>query len=52
MSIEQMIELFQQWPILLFALVLWNTERNARVAAEKRERELLRDIAKIGNEDT
>jgi hypothetical protein len=52
MGIEQAIQLFQNWPFLLFALVLWNTERTARIAAEKRERELLRDIAKLDPEDT
>jgi len=52
MEIEQAIQLFQNWPMLLFALVLWNSERTSRIAAEKRERDILRDIAKIGGEDT
>lgn len=51
MGIEQAIQMFQNWPFLLFALVLWNTERAARIAAEKRERDLLRDVAKLGSED-
>lgn len=45
MGIEQAIQLFQNWPFLLFALVLWNSERIARIEAEKRERSLLRDMA-------
>jgi hypothetical protein len=52
MGIEQAIQLFQNSALLIFALTLWNSERCARIAAEKRERELLRDIAKIGSEDT
>lgn len=52
MGIEQAIQLFQNWPFLLFSLVLWNTERQARIAAEKRERGLLRDMAKMPEEDT
>jgi hypothetical protein len=47
MSIEQVIGMFQNWPFLLFALVLWNTERQARISAEKREREILRDMAQM-----
>jgi len=52
MAIEQAIQLFQNWPFLLFALVLWNTERTARIAAERRERDLLRDVADMKPEDT
>ena len=51
MGIEQAIQLFQNSTMLIFALVLWNSERLARIAAEKRERDILRDIAKIGSED-
>jgi hypothetical protein len=47
MGIEQVIELFQQWPFILFALVLWNTERAARISAETRERLLLRELAAV-----
>jgi hypothetical protein len=43
-GIEQAIGLFQNWPFLLFALVLWNTERQARITAEKRERDLMREL--------
>jgi len=52
MGIEQAIQLFQNWPFLLFALVLWNTERTARITSEKRERDLLRTIADMKPEDT
>jgi hypothetical protein len=52
MGIEQAIQLFQQWPLLLFSLVLWNSERQARMASEKRERELLRTMADVKPEDT
>ena len=51
MGIEQVIQMFQQWPFILFALVLWNTERVARIAAEKRERDLLRDIVSLNPEE-
>jgi hypothetical protein len=51
MGIEQVIGMFQNWPFLLFALVLWNTERQARIAAEKRERELLRELVGTQKEE-
>lgn len=51
MGIEQAIQLFQNWPFLLFALVLWNTERQARIEAEKRERVLLRELIGVSKEE-
>lgn len=51
MTTEQIVQLVSNLPFLAFAISLWNAERNARMAAEKRERALLRDVAKLGPED-
>lgn len=47
MDFNQVINLVQSVPMLVFALVLLNREMKKREDAEGRERELLYKIAKI-----
>lgn len=51
MTIDRVLELVQNWPFLAFALVLWKSERDARLQAEKRERNILRIMAEVKEEE-
>jgi len=46
-TIDQMIQAASNGSFLVFALMLWWSERSARIDAEKRERGLLRELAQV-----
>jgi hypothetical protein len=51
MTIDQIVQAAQNGSFLVFALMLWWTERIARIDAEKRERGLLRELVKATPEE-
>jgi hypothetical protein len=51
MTIEQLAEIIQSGQITVLLLFLWWFERADRKAAEKRERNVLRTIAEVTDEE-
>lgn len=47
MEIIDVIRMVGNTPFLLFALIIWKQERDARMCAEERERETLMIVAGI-----
>jgi len=52
MEIIEVINLLQNAPFLVFALILWKSERDARMKAEERERDTLLKVAGMKSPDT